>query len=212
MRILLADDHAMFRAGLTRILKEEYPQAVIGEANTCGELLNILQHEAWDVLILDISMGGQSSLNVLPDIKKHRPGLPVIVLSMYEERQFVIHALRAGALAYLTKERASEELFRAIRAVVSGRRYLPETVAEQMADYLALDKPEKPHESLSPREYEIFLLLSSAQSVSQIAEKLALSVKTVSTHRSRILEKMGFDSNAQMMRYAITHGLSLPTM
>lgn len=208
MNILLADDHAMFRAGLTRILKEKFPNATVGEATTCGELLEKVQHKIWNLLILDIAMGGSNSLNVLPNIKKIQPSLPVIVLSMYEERQFVIRALRAGALGYLTKESASDGLFRAIDAVQAGRRYLTEAIVDQMAEYLALDRPERPHESLSPREYEIFLLLTEAYSVSQIAVKLGLSVKTVSTHRGRILEKMGLHSNAEMMRYAMTHGLS----
>ncbi|MBI3019293.1 MAG: response regulator transcription factor [Deltaproteobacteria bacterium] len=212
MHILLSDDHVLFRAGLIRILKEKFLNASFEEVSTCPELFKKIQEKEWDLLILDISMRGQNSLNLLPDIKKIRPKLPIIVLSMYEERPFVIRALREGALAYLTKERASDELFRAIDAVWSGRRYLPENIATQIADHLALKKPERPHETLSPREYEIFLLLSQAQSVSQIAEKLGLSPKTVSTHRIRILEKMGLRSNHELMHYAVTHSLSQPPL
>lgn len=207
MRILLADDHAMFRSGLRKILEEELARVEIGEAASCAELLGKLRAESWNLLLLDIDMGGQNSLNLLPDLKKDQPRLPVIVLSMYGERQFVIRALRAGASGYLTKERAPDELLRAIRAVLAGRRYLGESEAEQIAEHLALDCQENPHEALSPREYEVFLRLASARSVSEIAAEFGLSVKTVSTHRSRILEKMALRSNAELMQYAIRRGL-----
>ncbi len=208
LRILLADDHAMFRSGLRRILEAEFPDLAVGEAATAAELLAEVERQPWDVLLLDISMAGQNALNVLPAVKERRPRLPVVVLSMYGERQFVIRALRAGASGYLTKERAPEELLRAIRSVLAGRRYVAEDLAAQLADHLAGGATGDPHESLSPRELEIFLLLASARSVSEIAVQLALSVKTVSTHRTRILEKMGLRSNAELMQYAVRHGLT----
>ncbi len=207
LRILLADDHAMFRSGLRRILEAELPGASVGEVATTAELLEKVGQEAWDVLLLDISMAGQNSLNVLPTVRERHPRLPVVVLSMYGDRQFVIQALRAGASAYLTKERAPEELLRAIRSVLAGRRYVGDDLAVQLADHLAGGGTASPHESLSPRELEIFLLLAAARSVSEIAAQLELSVKTVSTYRSRILEKMALRSNAELMQYAVRHGL-----
>lgn len=207
MRILLADDHAILRSGLRRILEQEFGQIVTGEASTCDEVLEQVRAASWDLIVLDIALGAQNSLNILPQVKEARPRVPVIVLSMYGERQFVIRAIKAGASAYLTKERAPDELLRAIRTVLSGRRYIGESLAEQLADHLAVDRGERPHEALSSRELEIFLLLASAKSVSEIAGQLGLSVKTVSTHRSRILEKMALSSNAELMLYAVRHGL-----
>lgn len=207
MRILLADDHAMFRSGLRRLLEDEFRDAVFGEVADCDGLIEAVRAEAWDLLVLDISLAGHNSLHELPRIKQIRPALPVIVLSMYGERQFVVRALGAGAGAYLTKERAADELFRAIRAVLDGRRYIGEALAEQLADHVAMDTKGKPHESLSPRELEVFLLLASAISVSTVAERLGLSVKTVSTYRTRILEKMALSSNAEIIQYAVRHGL-----
>lgn len=207
MRFLLADDHAMFRSGLRRILEAEFAGVSFGEAASIPELLDLVERGPWDVLVLDISMGGRDSLEVLPSLKERHPRLPVVVLSMYGERQFVIRALRAGASAYLTKERAPEELLRAIRSALAGRRYVGDELAVQLADLLAGGGTGSPHESLSPREREIFLLLASASSVSEIAARLGLSVKTVSTYRTRVLEKMALRSNAELMQYAIRNGL-----
>lgn len=207
LRFLLADDHAMFRAGLRRILEAEFPGASVGEAATPAELEEALAGGPWDALLLDVSMGGHNTLNDLPGIRAGHPRLPVVVVSMYGERQFVIRALRAGASAYVTKERAPEELLRAIRSVLAGRRYLGDDLAGQLADHLAEGGAGNPHERLSPRELEIFLLLASARSVSEIAAQLGLSVKTVSTYRTRLLEKTGLRSNAEVMQYALRHGL-----
>lgn len=207
MRILLADDHAIVRSGLRRLLEQEFGDVAIGEASDCPELLEKVKSSPWDVLVLDISLAGQNSLNVLPMLKSERPSLQVIVLSVHGERQFVVRALTAGASAYLTKERAADELFRAIRTVLSGHRYIGESLAEHLADHLAMDRKGEPHEALSARELEVFLLLASAKSVSEIGENLHLSVKTVSTYRTRILEKMSLGSNAELIQYAIRHGL-----
>ncbi|MBI1946916.1 MAG: response regulator transcription factor [Deltaproteobacteria bacterium] len=211
MRILIADDHSIVRTGLKRMLEGEFPDVVVGEATTSRELLQAVKAAEWDVLILDVALGAESGLSALPRLKEVRPNLPVIMLSMYGERQFVMRALAEGASAYLTKEQAAdEELFRAIRTVRTGRRYLGEALAEQLADHLAggkAAKPGSPHESLSSRELEVFLLLAAAKSVTEIAERLDLSVKTVSTYRTRILEKMGLESTAEIIQYAVRNGL-----
>lgn len=209
MNILIVDDHAIVRSGLRRILELEFPGVVIGEAANIEGLLTKAKAAPWDVVILDISLGSENSLNALPLLKQACPRLPVIMLSMYGEKQFVVRALAAGASAYLTKEQAAdEELFRAIRTVCAGRRYLGESLAEQLVDHLAKDSSKgPPHDALSSRELEVFLLLAAAKSVSDIAERLRLSVKTVSTYRTRILEKMSLASNAEIIQYAVRNGL-----
>lgn len=208
MRILIADDHTIVRSGLKRMLEVEFPDVVVGEVTTCRDLLDKAKSARWDVVILDVALGAENGLNVLPQLKQAYPSLPVIVLSMYGERQFITRALADGASAYLTKEQAAdEELFRAIRTVCAGRRYLGEALAEQLADHLAKDRGGKPHETLSGRELEVFLLLAAAKSVSEIAERLGLSVKTVSTYRTRILEKMALETNAEIIQYAVRNGL-----
>jgi len=209
MKILLADDHAMFRSGLRRILEEEFSKAEIQESSSCDETLRKLRNGEWSLLILDIAMSDKSSLNILPEIKTLHPKMPVLILSMYDDRQFIVQALRGGAAGYLTKENAPEELIRAIRAVMMGRRYISEAMAEQIAEHLAAgDEARLVHETLSVREYEVFLLIASGISLSDIGAKLGLSVKTVSTYRTRILEKTGLHSNADIIRYAVRHGLS----
>ncbi len=209
MRILLADDHAIVRSGLCRIVADAFPGSTVGEVSNCRELRDKVREMSWSVLILDIALGDQNSLELVPELKELRPGMPIIVLSIHSERQFVIRALRVGVLAYLTKEQAPEELLQAIHNVLQGKRYLSQAVARTVAVHVALtgSGSEDPHELLSPREYEVLLLLASARSVSEIAAQLSLSVKTVSTYRTRILEKMGMSSNAQLMRYALQYGL-----
>ena len=208
MKILIADDHAIVRSGLRHTLELEFAGVVIGEATTGHELLAKVTAEPWDVVILDVSLGAENGLDSLPRLKAVRPGLPVIVLSMYGERQFVLRALADGASAYLTKEQAAEaDLFTAIRTVCAGRRYLGPALAGQLADHLAGSHGGKPHEALSARELEVFLLLAAARSVSEIAERLRLSAKTVSTYRTRILEKMALASNAEIIQYAVRNGL-----
>jgi len=207
-KIFLADDHALFRSGLRRILEDEFAGVNIEEASSSSETLNMLRRGGADVLILDIAMSDKNSLHILPEIKALHPSMPVLILSMYDERQFVVQALRAGVSGYLTKEHAPDELIRAIRTILAGRRYIGESMAEQIADHLAAgDASRLPHETLSTREYEVLLLIASGMPLSQIAGKLALSVKTVSTYRTRILEKMGLHSNADLIRYVLHHRL-----
>ncbi|PKN57040.1 MAG: DNA-binding response regulator [Deltaproteobacteria bacterium HGW-Deltaproteobacteria-14] len=209
MRILIADDHVIVRSGLCRIVSDAFAGATVGEVGSCSELRECVRESSWSLLVLDIALKDQNSLEVVPELRALRPHMPIIVLSMYGEPQFVVRALRAGVAGYLTKDRAPEELLKAIRSVLGGKRYLSETVAGTLADHVALvgSGTEALHELLSPREYEVFLLLAAARAVSEVAAQLHLSVKTVSTYRTRILEKMGMSSNAQLMRYALQHGL-----
>ncbi len=209
MRILMADDHAIVRSGLCRIVTDAFPGATIGEVGSSQELRNKVRETSWSVLVLDIALKDQNSLDLVPELRALRPEMPIIVLSMYGEQQFVVRALRAGVLGYLTKDRAPEELLQAIHSVLEGKRYLSKAVAGTLADHVALagSGTEALHELLSPREYEVLISLASARSVSEIAAQLHLSVKTVSTYRTRVLEKMGMSSNAQLMRYALQHGL-----
>lgn len=209
MRILLADDHAIVRSGLCRIITDAFPDASVDEVGSDRELLSKIGQASWSLLILDVALGNRNSLELLSEIKVLHPNMPIIVLSMYDEKQFVIRALREGASAYLTKDRAPEELLCAIGSVLKGKRYLGENTAQQLADHMALVGTQSSdlHEMLSAREYEVFLGIASGKSVSEVATELGLSVKTVSTYRTRILQKMGMSSNAEIMRYALRSGL-----
>src|SRR5437016_10304942 len=207
MRILLADDHAVVRHGLKQILADEFKRAVFGEARNAQEALNSVWKENWDVVVLDITMPGRSGLEVLREIKKSRPKLPVLVLSMHPENQFAVRVLKRGASGYMTKESAPEELVGAIKKVLAGGRYVSPSLAEKLASYLAIDTPNPPHERLSDREFVVLRMIASGRTVSQIADELSLSVKTVSTYRTRILEKMGMTSNAELTHYAIKNEL-----
>lgn len=207
MRILIVDDHAILRAGLKRILEDEFTDLVVGEAGNADEAARSLAAGAWDVVLLDISLPGRSGLDLLPDVRRDHPATRVIVLSSFGDQQFAVRSLRVGASAFLTKERAARELIDAIRTVVAGRRFVSAELAEQLAALIAADRPQSPHETLSAREFEVFRLIAGAKSVSEIGAELGLSVKTVSTYRARVLEKMGLSSNAELMQYAIRHGL-----
>lgn len=207
MRILLVDDHTILRSGLRRILEDEFPGLAVGEAGNADEALRSLRKGAWDLVLLDVSLPGRSGLDLLPEVKALHPHLPVLMLSMFGEQQFAVRALKAGAAGYLTKERAADELILALRTVLGGRRYVSASLAEQLAAHVALDRDRPPHERLSAREFEVFRRIAAAKGVTEIAEELGLSVKTVSTYRTRILEKMELGSNAELMQYAIRHGL-----
>ncbi|MBE0541315.1 MAG: response regulator transcription factor [Verrucomicrobia bacterium] len=207
IKVLIADDHAIVRSGLKQILAETSDIVVAGEAADGREALDKVQTQEFDVLVLDITMPGRSGLEILKDIKRGKPALPVLVLSMHAEEQFATRMLRAGAAGYLNKESAPEELVKAIRKVYSGGKYVSAAQAERMVGELHSDSTKQPHELLSDREYEILCLIASGKTASQIARELALSVKTVSTYRARILEKMNLSTNAQLTHYAIKGGL-----
>ena len=195
------------RQGLKLILADHFKKAVFGEARNATEALARVWKEKWDVVVLDITMPGRNGLEVLKEIKRSRPQLPVLVLSMHPEDQFAVRLFKAGASGYLTKESAGEELVGAIKKVVTGGRYISPSLAERMASYLAVDFQKAPHERLSDREFLILRMIASGKTVSQIARELSLSVATVSTYRARMLEKMDMKNNAELTRYAVDKAL-----
>jgi DNA-binding NarL/FixJ family response regulator len=207
MKILLTDDHAVVRHGLKQILADEFKRATFGEARNAQEALSRIWKEHWDVVVLDITMPGRSGMEVLREIKKSKPKLPVLVLSMHPEGQFAVRVLKRGASGYMTKESAPEELVGAIKKVLAGGRYISPALAEKLATYLSGDAQKPPQEKLSDREFQVLRLIASGKIVSEIAKELSLSVKTISTYRSRVLEKMGMKNNAELMHYAMQHQL-----
>lgn len=208
MRVLIADDHAIVRKGLRQIVAQEADIQIVGEAADAGELLKLVARVECDVVVLDIGMPGRSGLEALKDLRYARPGLPVLVLSMYPEEQLAVRMLRAGAAGYLTKEAAPELLVQALRRVRAGGRFVSENLGEQLARQLSRPAGDAPHEQLSDREYSVLCLFGAGRTVTQIAERLSLSVKTVSTYRSRILEKMELRSTSELIEYAVRHRLS----
>jgi DNA-binding NarL/FixJ family response regulator len=203
MRILITEDHAVVRQGLKLILADHFKKAVFGEARNATEALASVWKDKWDVVVLDITLPGRSGLEVLKEIKRSRPKLPVLILSMHPEDQFAVRLLKAGAAGYLTKESAGVELVSAIKKVVAGGRYISPFLAERIASYLTIDVQKAPHERLSDREFVILRMIASGKPVSQIARELSLSVATVSTYRARILGKMDMKNNAEVTHYAL---------
>ena len=208
IRILIADDHAIVRHGLKQIVEESGEMRVVAEACSGIEALRKIREIECDVVMLDISLPDMSGVDVLKQIHAEKPLLPVLILSIYSEDQYALRLIKAGAAGYMTKESAPPEVVKALLRVASGKKYISQVVDELLANELGTDEEKLPHQILSDREYQIFLLLSSAKTVSEIADTLALSVKTVSTYRSRILEKMHLNNNAELMRYAIDNHLS----
>ena len=207
MRILLADDHTVVRRGLKQILAHAFKRAVFGEASNTQETLDLVRKEHWDILVLDITMPGRSGLEVLRELKRLLPRLPVLVLSIHPEDQFATRVLKLGAAGYMTKESAAEELVGAVKKVLAGGRYVSAWLGESLATNLSRDTVKPPQELLSDREFQVLRLIASGRIVSEIARELALSVKTISTYRTRILEKMGLRNNAEIMHYAMQHQL-----
>lgn len=203
MRVLIADDHAVFRRGLRETLAEAFSRVTFGEAKTAQETLEHVRRQDWDLVILDISMPGKSGLDILDDLKRLRPKLPILLLSMHPEQQFARRALVAGAAGYLTKDSVTEELKEAVKKIVAGGRYVSATLAEKLAVDLRQGADTPLHELLSNREFQVLRMIASGKAVKDIAENLSLSVKTVSTYRARILEKTGMKTNAELIRYAL---------
>ncbi len=207
-RILIADDHSVVRRGVKQIIKDEFSSVHIGEASTVPEVYALLSEHKWDLLILDINLSGKNGLEVLKELKQRKSTVPVLVLSMHPEDQFALRSVRAGASGYLTKAGAPEELITAITKILHGGRYVTDTLAEKLANELAGNANKPLHETLSDREYHVMCMIASGKTVSQVAEDLSLSVKTISTYRRRLLEKMNMRTNAELTHYVIDNGLS----
>jgi two-component system, NarL family, invasion response regulator UvrY len=207
LSIFIADDHAIVRQGLKQILSTDSDMIVVGETGNGEEVSAMVQLLKPDVVVLDISMPGKNGLDVLKELKRKHPELPILVLSMHSEDQFAIRCLKAGAAGYVTKESAPEELVGALRKVYKGTKYVSPELAEKLAVRIERDRSDQPHEALSDREYQVLRLIAFGKTVGQISQELSLSVKTVSTYRVRILEKMNMKTNAELTRYAIQHNL-----
>lgn len=207
IRVLIADDHAVVRKGLAQIVSETLDIQVAAEAASGPDVLDLTRQKAFDAVVLDLSMPGQSGLDTLKQLKAEHPALPVLVLSMHAEDQYAIRVLKAGAAGYLTKESAPDELVKAIRRVAGGGKYMSPEVAESLLFHLEADTEGPLHATLSDREFQVMRLLASGKTVSEIADQLALSVKTISTYRARVLEKMNMRSNAELTHYAIKNDL-----
>lgn len=208
IRILIADDHPVVRKGLKLLIREEYPSAHLEGVNDTEALMGKLTERSWDIVICDLNMPGRSGLDALHQIKQAYPSLPVLIMSMYPEDQYALRVLKSGAAGYLGKESIHENIIKAIHTVLLGKKFITPSIAEKLADALGSgDTTLSSYEKLSDREFDVFKLLASGKSVSEIAEQLSLSVTTVSTYRSRILEKMDMKSNADITRYALDHKL-----
>jgi two-component system, NarL family, invasion response regulator UvrY len=206
-RILLADDHAVVRQGVKQILAEAFTPAIFGEARNAPELLALVRSEHWDILVLDLTMPGGNGLEALKQIKHDEPQLPVLILSMFPEDQYAVRAIRAGAAGYLNKESAPEELVQAIRKILLGGEYISPSVADELVLYARHDDDQPLHKHLSDREYQVLCLIASGKELKEISTELALSAKTISTYRARLLEKMNMKTNAELTHYAIQNGL-----
>ena len=206
-RVLIIDDHAVVRDGVKRIFEEQTAGVVFGEATTVPEALRLAREQDWDLAVLDLSLGNQSGLEVLKELKQIRSRLPVLILSMHSEEQYARRAFKAGASGYITKDSSRAELAKAVNKVVAGGTYITATLAEKLVFDLGRDLDRPPHEALSDREFEVMCLIGSGKTVGEIADLLSLSDKTISTYRARILEKMGMKTNAELTRYTIQNKL-----
>jgi len=206
-RFLLVDDHPLVRRGVAETLATEFPNSTIGEASTAAEALEAIQQESWNLVLLDISLPGRSGLDLLNEISGTRPKLPVLILSTYPESQFATRVLKAGAAGYLNKESPPETVLRAVRQVLRGGKFISPRLAERLASDMLNGSSKPAHELLSDREYDVLLRIASGQEVGEIAKTLNLSVKTVSTYRARVLEKMRMKNNMELTQYAFRNKL-----
>lgn len=206
-KVLVADDHAVVREGIKRIIAETADMVVAGEAVNGWEVLEKARGGDYDVVVLDISMPGKNGMEILKELKRERPGVPVLILSMHPEEQYALRALRAGASGYVIKESAPDELIAALEKVLRGGKYITSALAERLVSDIGVGSEESLHEKLSDRELQVLCLLAEGKTINQIGQELCLSAKTISTYRSRIMQKMAMKTNAQLIRYAIKHGL-----
>jgi DNA-binding NarL/FixJ family response regulator len=206
-RILIIDDHQVVRAGLKRIIDAQTEPTLFGEAGTPQEAVKLARQQEWDLAILDLSLDGQSGLELLIELKQIRPRLPVLILTMHSEEQYARRAFKAGAAGFVTKDSPQVELVKAINKVLAGGRYVSSALAEKLVVYFQGDSDQPAHESLSNREFEVMRLIAAGKTVSEIAAMLSLSDKTISTYRARVMEKMGMKTNADLTRYAVLHQL-----
>ena len=207
IRVLIVDDHAIVRRGLRALLSDEFREAEFGEAADARQAIDQLRKHTWDVALLDITLPGKSGLELLKEVKAEWPGLPVLILSGHMEDQFAVRVLKAGAGGYMTKESAPEELAKAVRKILAGGRYVSPALAEKLAMGVTKDLTRTPHETLSDREYDVMSRIASGKTVTEIGEELSLSVKTISTYRTRVLEKLGVRNSAGIVQYAVRNGL-----
>ena len=207
-RILLVDDHAVVRDGIKKMFDDRAGTVTFGEADSPHAALKLVEEEEWDIVVLDLSLGARSGLEVLKDVKKMRPRLPVLILSMHSQEQYARRAFKAGASGYLSKDCSRDELLRAIQRVIGGGKYVSVALAEKLVFDLERGSDGAPHETLSDREFEVLRLIASGKTVTEIAEILSLSDKTISTYRARILEKMGMKTSAELTHYAIQNKLA----
>ncbi len=206
MKFLIADDHAVVRKGLIQLLREEFAMAEVAEVTNGNAVLEEVRKQLWDAILLDISMPGRSGIEIVKQIRTNGIKTPILIISMYPEEQYAIRALKAGASGFLNKESANEELLAAVHKILSGRKYISSSIADKLAETLG-ETGEIPSHELSDREMQVLQLIASGKTVSEIAEELSLSVNTVSTYRTRILEKLSLHNNAELTRYAMNHRL-----
>ncbi|HEY2517288.1 MAG TPA: response regulator transcription factor [Polyangiaceae bacterium] len=207
IKVLVADDHAVVRRGIRQILTEEPDILVGGEASTAQEVRDLVRGQRWDCIVLDINLHGGNGLELLAELRRDNRDVRVLVLTVYPEDQYGVRAIRAGAAGFLTKESAPDKLIEAVRKIAGGGRYVGPELGETLASLVADETSGPPHQRLSDREFEVFKKLASGRTVSQVAEELGLSVKTVSTHRTRILKKMQMSTNAELTHYAVKNEL-----
>ncbi len=207
LKILLGDDHAIVRRGLRQVLTEEFGQVAIGEVGSGHAVVDAVREQEWDVVVLDINLPDKNGVEVLKEVKRLRPSILVVMLTMHPEEQYAMRTLKAGAAGYLTKESAPEELITAIRKVLRGGKYVSASLAERLASELAAGTEAALHQKLSDREYQVLLGIARGNTVTETAEALSLSVKTISTYRARLLKKMKLQTTVELVRYALAHRL-----
>lgn len=207
IKILIVDDHFLIREGFKNIISNEMDMSIAGEAENAAEALKLIRETEFDVLALDISMPDRTGLDLLKDIQKLKPDAKILILSMHPEDRFALRAIKSGAHGYITKESAPQEMVKAIRKVMEGRKYISETLGEKLAAEYTVESTKQPHESLSDREFQVLCKIGEGKTVTQIAEELSLSISTVNTYRIRILEKLNVNSNASLIHYVVRNNL-----